>query len=58
MQVDEATPMVTMDVRPIEVEVNMQPGTEIFISEEEIMSVGDSKEGEDGSDGLSDRSSS
>jgi len=56
MRVGESVPMLTVDVQPREVEVNVQQGNEISISEEEVMSIGDSEEGEDGSDRFSDHS--
>jgi len=56
MQVDESAPKMTVDKQPREIEVNMQQGNEILISEEEVMSTGDSEEEEDGSDGFSDHS--
>jgi len=54
MQEDESVPKMTVDVQPREMEVNMQQGNEILVSED--MSTGDSEEEEDGSDGFSDRS--
>jgi len=47
-----------VDMRLGKVETEMQQEIEISVSEEEVLSIGDSEEGEDGSYGFSDRSSS
>jgi len=57
-RVKESVILTTVDVQPREVEVKMQQENQISVSEEEVMSIGDSDEGEDGSNGFSDRSTS
>jgi len=58
MRAEDSMIIPIVDMRFGEVKAEMQQEIEISISEEEIMSIGDSEDGENGSDGFSDRSSS
>jgi len=53
MRVQETKNVSEVDVQPIDVEVKTQQDNEKSAPEEEVMSVGDSEEDEEGSDGFS-----